>query len=278
MLKKTSSLLAILTVLVNSNVFSMGVMDIWRAAHFGNLARVQEFINEGRTAKKKQAIVNKYSETGSTPLHEAARKGESGVVRILLDNGAKANAQTKKEGNTPLECALLELQGLLYAYDITGAHAALSELEALIRSPKKAIDAKRVPNQTPEQRDPRGAVLAPDEEAMFAAFGLSVQDRWNQARPSEERRAAFDIYERYYNTMQYIIECGGQIKKEFLEKFSTKDCSDACFDLFQKVQSDFKRKQIAGLLALAYNGRAGSKSPLALLPQFVMQGIVTLAT
>jgi ankyrin repeat protein len=51
--------------------------------------------------------VNVRTEMGLTPLHEAALSGDGQIVRLLLDNGANADA-TSNDGITPLAIAVAE--------------------------------------------------------------------------------------------------------------------------------------------------------------------------
>ena len=44
-------------------------------------------------------------EHGWTPLHEAAHKGHTDVVQLLLERGAEPNMTTTDLGNTPLMLA-----------------------------------------------------------------------------------------------------------------------------------------------------------------------------
>jgi ankyrin repeat protein len=49
--------------------------------------------------------VNAVDEAGQTPLHKAASRGQAGVAQILLDHGAKIDAEDKWSGKTPLHLA-----------------------------------------------------------------------------------------------------------------------------------------------------------------------------
>jgi ankyrin repeat protein len=67
---------------------------ILRAAHRGNVERVQQLLQMGVSARTAD-------EYGVTPLHEAARIGRPAVVTVLLAAGADPNARTRS-GETPM--------------------------------------------------------------------------------------------------------------------------------------------------------------------------------
>jgi len=74
------------------------VENIYGAAMDGDLSRVQYYLQED------PAAVNARNESGLTPLHLAAWKGHSEVVRYLLRERADPNLQDIN-GDTPLHFA-----------------------------------------------------------------------------------------------------------------------------------------------------------------------------
>ena len=65
------------------------------------------------------AELNARDEDGWTALMKAAREGQKGVVKILIDNGADVNVEAKKDAETALtlvreELVLLRSVQLLY--------------------------------------------------------------------------------------------------------------------------------------------------------------------
>ena len=72
--------------------------DLHEAARTGDTARIAELIARG-------ADPNARDGDGKTPLHYAARWGQSpDIVTALLERGADSQARDQ-EGNTPLELA-----------------------------------------------------------------------------------------------------------------------------------------------------------------------------
>jgi ankyrin repeat protein len=95
-LNKMAFLSVLALSLCSGTVFSM---DIFGAAEYGDLARVQELIGQD------QSVVNQQDEDGKTPLHMAARRGgHTGVVQVLIAARADVNAQGLS-GRTPLHWA-----------------------------------------------------------------------------------------------------------------------------------------------------------------------------
>ena len=101
--------------------------DIWRAASTGDIEGVKRYISE-----KKDLNVNDPM-FGSTPLISASVFGQTQVVRLLIDNGARLN-ETNKKGSTALHSA---------------AFLGRSEIVRLLLEGGEDKDAKNNNNQTP---------------------------------------------------------------------------------------------------------------------------------
>ena len=69
-----------------------------RAATLGQLARVQELLDEGAN------VDSRCLNTEKTALHSAAEFGHAKVVKLLLQRGADLGA-TDRDGKTPLHLA-----------------------------------------------------------------------------------------------------------------------------------------------------------------------------
>lgn len=75
---------------------------LWYAAFYNDEKRVQDLIYKAKNAKE---LVNTPDNGGYTPLHYAARKAHINICKMLLENGAIINAQTKSGQATPLHKA-----------------------------------------------------------------------------------------------------------------------------------------------------------------------------
>ncbi|KAM3964878.1 ankyrin repeat domain-containing protein 39 [Aphomia sociella] len=75
---------------------------LWHAAYYGDKDRVNFLIDKARNVKD---TVNAADNSGYTPLHYAARTGNIDICKILLQNGANINTQTKSGVATPLHKA-----------------------------------------------------------------------------------------------------------------------------------------------------------------------------
>ncbi|CAB3249987.1 unnamed protein product [Arctia plantaginis] len=71
-------------------------------AFYGDHQRVGDLIIKARNAKE---LVNTPDNAGYTPLHYAARKGYTDICKLLLQNGAQIDAQTKSGQASPLHKA-----------------------------------------------------------------------------------------------------------------------------------------------------------------------------
>ncbi|XP_060553945.1 ankyrin repeat domain-containing protein 39-like [Ruditapes philippinarum] len=76
--------------------FSRG---IWTAALDGSYEDVVKFL------EKKNDPVDKCDASGYTALHYASRNGHTRICKLLLDNNASPNIQTRSGGVTPLHRA-----------------------------------------------------------------------------------------------------------------------------------------------------------------------------
>ncbi|XP_026738474.1 ankyrin repeat domain-containing protein 39 [Trichoplusia ni] len=75
---------------------------LWHAAFYGDEEKVVSLISKARNSK---VTVNSPDNAGYTPLHYAARKGYVEICKILIQNGALIDAQTKSGLATPLHKA-----------------------------------------------------------------------------------------------------------------------------------------------------------------------------
>ena len=68
----------------------------------GSVSKIQSFLEEAEDIHNK--LEERIGFLGYTPLHEAAKEGRIDVVRLLLENGANANAEANGQ-YTPLHIA-----------------------------------------------------------------------------------------------------------------------------------------------------------------------------
>ena len=73
-------------------------VDIWEAARTGNVEAVKQHLAAG-------VDVNAKTDSGFTPLHEAALLDRKEIVQLLIAKGADVNAKADK-GFTPLDVAI----------------------------------------------------------------------------------------------------------------------------------------------------------------------------
>ena len=76
-------------------------MDLIDAVITNNVQITQKLLNEG--ADPNQLL----DESGVTPLHFAAQNNSLNVVPLLVKAGAKVDAETTPDGQTPLDIAQL---------------------------------------------------------------------------------------------------------------------------------------------------------------------------
>lgn len=79
-------------------------LDIWTAAHLGNLDRVRELLDEDSALANRVSDYNSYYLGCGSALKNAAAKGHIEIVRLLLDRGADPNL--REEGIAPRGHAL----------------------------------------------------------------------------------------------------------------------------------------------------------------------------
>ena len=72
--------------------------DIGRAAALGRVAEVESLVDSG-------ADINAANASGQTPLHLAAANGDTGMVRVLLEDGAELDVPDSGEGLSALHVA-----------------------------------------------------------------------------------------------------------------------------------------------------------------------------
>ncbi|SPF56472.1 Ankyrin repeat-containing protein [Candidatus Sulfopaludibacter sp. SbA4] len=66
-------------------------LDIWTAAHMGNLDRVRELLDEDPSLANRNSDYNSYYLGCGSPLRNAAARGHIEIVKLLLDRGADPN-------------------------------------------------------------------------------------------------------------------------------------------------------------------------------------------
>jgi ankyrin repeat protein len=79
-------------------------VDIWTAAHLGDLPRVRELLDEDPSLVNRNSDYNSYYLGCGSPLRNAAARGHLEVVRLLLERGADPNLP--QEGIAPRGHAL----------------------------------------------------------------------------------------------------------------------------------------------------------------------------
>jgi ankyrin repeat protein len=93
-------------------------VDIWTAAHLGNLDRVRELLDEDPSFANRLSDYNGYYLGSGSPLRNAAAKGHIEIVKLLLERGADPNLP--EEGIAP------QGQGLYSA--VCNGHFEIAEL------------------------------------------------------------------------------------------------------------------------------------------------------
>jgi ankyrin repeat protein len=101
------------------------------------VGNVRSVLDSLRTPANRKAVLNTNSDGSQLPLHAAALFGNGEMVRLLLDNGADANA-INHNGETPLHYAAK------YAEDFTNENARI-----LVEEGGADIDAKNMDGRTP---------------------------------------------------------------------------------------------------------------------------------
>lgn len=104
--------------------------EILKAAKSGDAGRVKELIETD------PSLISVRDSDGSTPLHCACWKGHEAVVAVLLKAGADVNAENANEhwGTTPLHAA---------------AHANQKKIAERLIAHGADINAKNLNNRTP---------------------------------------------------------------------------------------------------------------------------------
>lgn len=100
-----------------------------REAESGNTDACLRVLTKSGGEAASTKVNAKHRVTGNTPLHQACLNGHVCTAKLLLDKGAKINANNKK-GETPLMCACrnrhVEIATILlsqyYDKDEVGAH------------------------------------------------------------------------------------------------------------------------------------------------------------
>jgi ankyrin repeat protein len=90
-------------------------LDIWTAAHLGNLDRVRELLDDDPSLANKVSEYNSYYLGCGSALKNAAAKGHMQIVKLLLERGANPNLP--EEGIAPRGHALYSAVAGKY-YDI----------------------------------------------------------------------------------------------------------------------------------------------------------------
>ena len=78
--------------------------SIWEASANGNIEAVKQHIAAGTDLN-----ANQNAPVSFTPLNLAVRKGQSEIVKLLLDAGADVNAKSETLKTTPLHSAIWNL-------------------------------------------------------------------------------------------------------------------------------------------------------------------------
>jgi ankyrin repeat protein len=85
---------------VLAHVIARGAyVDIWTAAHMGNLDRVRELLDQDPALANRNSDYNAGYLGGGSPLKNAAAKGHREIVQLLLERGADPNLP--QPGMTP---------------------------------------------------------------------------------------------------------------------------------------------------------------------------------
>jgi ankyrin repeat protein len=111
------------------------------------------------------ALAKSTREGGGTPLHTAARKGRTGIIPLLLANGAEVNASDTMLGDTPLHYAVWDV------WDQFEAKHQLATAKLLIEA------GADVNKQNSSGETPLFLVSTPEVARLLIAHGAEVNVR-----------------------------------------------------------------------------------------------------
>ena len=117
--KSFAVLFSAITLLTTTNSLTSHAIspkDLFNTIQKGNVEEVNSLIKEIKEKRPEdlKKFVNSINENGDNPLSFAAKKNQTEIARILLENGADVNAGSPNHGTTPIMYAVMGKNDTLF--------------------------------------------------------------------------------------------------------------------------------------------------------------------